>query len=93
MSFSFFVRTCDTREKGALHRARRIKCLAQSVEHKALNLVVVGSSPTVGACWVLGFFTTQSICIHEDYLQSKEAECRLRISPCPVQIDWGYLYP
>jgi len=53
----------------------------------------VGSSPTVGACWVLGFFTTQSICIHEDYLQSKEAECRLRISPCPVQIGWGYLYP
>ena len=45
---SFFVRTCDTRKKGALHRATRIKCLAQSVEHKALNLVVVGSSPTVG---------------------------------------------
>jgi hypothetical protein len=28
--------------------------LAQLVEHKALNLVVVGSSPTVGAkCWNL----------------------------------------
>ena len=37
-----------SRKKGALHRARRIKRLAQSVEHKALNLVVVGSSPTLG---------------------------------------------
>ena len=27
-------------------------CLAQSVERKALNLVVVGSSPTVGALLV-----------------------------------------
>ena len=29
--------------------------LAQSVERKALNLVVVGSSPTVGACTLGGF--------------------------------------
>ena len=28
-------------------------CLAQSVERKTLNLVVVGSSPTVGDCFVL----------------------------------------
>ena len=28
--------------------------LAQSVERKALNLVVVGSSPTVGANFALG---------------------------------------
>jgi hypothetical protein len=31
-------------ELGCVHKAR----LAQSVEHKALNLVVVGSSPMVG---------------------------------------------
>jgi hypothetical protein len=31
-------------ELGCVHKAR----LAQSVERKALNLVVVGSSPTVG---------------------------------------------
>ncbi|CAI5707223.1 unnamed protein product [Peronospora effusa] len=28
--------------------------LAQSVERKTLNLVVVGSSPTVGVCFCLG---------------------------------------
>ena len=30
--------------------------LAQSVERKALNLVVVGSSPTVGALQITGLF-------------------------------------
>ena len=33
-------------QEGFQHRAS----LAQSVERKALNLVVVGSSPTVGVC-------------------------------------------
>ena len=30
--------------------------IAQSVERKALNLVVVGSSPTSGGCFFLHFF-------------------------------------
>ena len=30
--------------------------LAQSAERKALNLVVVGSSPTVGVSWALDFY-------------------------------------
>ncbi len=33
--------------------SRNVARLAQSVERKALNLVVVGSSPTVGSCFSL----------------------------------------
>ncbi len=42
----------------AEHRQAR---LAQSAERKALNLVVVGSSPTVGAC----VYATRTLCAHE----------------------------
>ena len=39
-------------------------CLAQSVERKTLNLVVVGSSPTVGIAFSLAprAFCTPSLC-------------------------------
>jgi hypothetical protein len=45
-------RRCGT-ELGAIHLGAELDCvhkaiLAQLVEHKALNLVVVGSNPTVG---------------------------------------------
>ena len=32
-----------------------VACLAQSVERQALNLMVVGSSPTVGVCVIAVF--------------------------------------
>ena len=47
-------------------------CLAQSVERKALNLVVVGSSPTVGAVALcLSFLSTG---IH-DLIQQGRCAC------------------
>jgi hypothetical protein len=49
-------------ELGSVHKGR----LAQLVERKALNLVVVGSSPTVGVFFVFVtdlFFVVQIFCL------------------------------
>ena len=40
------------RKKGYTARSLTVSRLAQLVERKTLNLVVVGSSPTVGVCFV-----------------------------------------
>ena len=55
----------DGRRKGCLRA-----CLAQSVERKTLNLVVVGSSPTVGTFWLwtghpwdMFLHTTEVLCV------------------------------
>lgn len=52
MPFVFVVASLIPTKFVSLRRAR----LAQSVERKALNLVVVGSSPTVGAFVPVNFF-------------------------------------
>jgi hypothetical protein len=58
------------------HRARRHRfwrraCLAQSVEHKALNLMVVGLSPMMGVFLILFvFFTDLFFCCPDFSLMS-----------------------
>ena len=47
------MRSCPHHRRSLLADFRSTARLAQSVERKALNLVVVGSSPTVGV-WVYG---------------------------------------
>ena len=53
MEFAGECRVDDMRMDRPLQRASR---LAQLVERKTLNLVVVGSSPTVGIFWRLNLY-------------------------------------
>ena len=59
------IRAFQARGPGSIPGRRKHARLAQSVERKTLNLVVVGSSPTVGTALVLFWFGLVScyICI------------------------------
>ena len=52
--------------------------LAQSAERKALNLVVVGSSPTVGVSFLFGIRKVVHVCPYHDRVWLACAGCRPR---------------
>ena len=81
------VRLCEGNAFGQQASKAR---LAQSAERKALNLVVVGSSPTVGAC---ATWTRAGKGVGDDLVHTRAASCRggWRVRPgCRV---WAHPRP